>query len=62
MRDTPSAKIIAALIRDGYTNIIGYDPVANDEFRRRYDFPMTYCDSYKDIGSGGRFRHHHGMA
>ena len=49
VRDTPSAKIIAALIRDGYTNIIGYDPVANDEFRRRYDFPMTYCDSYKDI-------------
>ena len=49
VRDTPSAKIIAALIRDGYTNIIGYDPVANDEFRRRYDFPMIYSDNYKDI-------------
>ena len=34
VRDTPSAKIIQALLDAGYHNICGYDPVAIDEFKR----------------------------
>jgi UDPglucose 6-dehydrogenase len=49
VRDTPSAKIIRELIADGYNNIIGYDPVAVEEFRKHYDFKMDYCSSYKEI-------------
>jgi UDPglucose 6-dehydrogenase len=38
VRDSPSAKIINKLIQNGYQNIIGYDPVANDEFSKLYGF------------------------
>lgn len=47
VRDTPSAKIIRALLSLGYTRIYGYDPVANAEFRRYYsDLEISYVDSY----------------
>ena len=46
VRDTPSAKIIRALLGRGYTNIVGYDPVAIGEFRRCYDLPISYAESY----------------
>ena len=49
VRDTPSAKIIRELIARGYTQICGYDPVAIAEFRRYYDFPMDYADSYEGL-------------
>lgn len=49
VRDTPSAKIVKALIQAGYTNLCGYDPVAIDEFRRHYDLPIDYIDTYEDI-------------
>ncbi len=49
VRDTPSAKIIRELIQAGYTHICGYDPVANKEFARRYDFDIDYKDSYEEI-------------
>ena len=48
VRDTPSAKIISALIEAGYTNLCGYDPVAIDEFSRHYNLPIHYTDSYAD--------------
>ncbi len=46
VRDTPSAKIIRALLGRGYANIVGYDPVAIGEFRRCYDLPISYAESY----------------
>ena len=49
-RDTPSAKIIRQLNAMGYHKIIGYDPVANEEFKRIYaDLEMDYCTSYEEI-------------
>lgn len=36
VRDAPSAKIIAELNARGYKNMVGYDPVALDEFKRYY--------------------------
>lgn len=49
VRDAPSAKIIAALNRAGYRNVIVYDPVAMESFRICY--PLTYrlSESYEDI-------------
>lgn len=49
-RDAPSAKIIRQLNAMGFKNIIGYDPVANEEFKNLYtDLELTYCGSYDDI-------------
>lgn len=36
VRDAPSAKIIEALNRSGYQNILAYDPVAMEGFRAQY--------------------------
>lgn len=49
VRDTPSAKIIRAMLDNGYTNICAYDPVAISEFRRYYDLPITYANSYDEL-------------
>lgn len=49
MRDTPSAKIAKELIACGFKHIIGYDPVAMEEFRKHYDLTMDYAASYDDI-------------
>lgn len=49
VRDTPSAKVIQALLDAGYRNICGYDPVAIEEFRAHYALPIDYVESYDDI-------------
>lgn len=49
VRDTPSAKIITCLLKAGYLNICGYDPVAIEEFRRHYDLGISYFYSYPEI-------------
>lgn len=50
VRDTPSAKIIHQLRLLGYTNIVGYDPVANDEFERYYaDLAISYANRYETL-------------
>ena len=49
VRDTPSAKIIQALLDAGYSNICGYDPVAIDEFRSHYPLPIDYVADYDSI-------------
>ena len=49
VRDTPSAKIIRALLDAGYEHIIAYDPVAIDEFARRYDLSVGYVRSYEAL-------------
>ncbi len=47
VRDTPSAKIIRELNKAGYENILAYDPVAMDEFRKYYgDLKMRFAESY----------------
>lgn len=49
VRDAPSAKIIMKLNRRGYHEILGYDPVAGQEFMKHYDVTMQYVDSYPTI-------------
>jgi len=50
VRDTPAMKIIGQLKKLGCENIIGYDPIAAEEFRRRYpDAGICYADSIQEI-------------
>lgn len=49
VRDTPSAKIVAELNARGYKNIIGYDPVAIDEFAKHYSLSIAYERSYPEL-------------
>lgn len=50
VRDTPSAKIARELLNMGYQHILGYDPVAIDEFQKHYaDLNITYVRRYSDI-------------
>lgn len=49
VRDTPAAKVISKLISDGYTNIIAYDPLAIEEFKRHYELPIIYADSKEEV-------------
>lgn len=50
VRDTPAAKVIDELNKAGYMNIIGYDPIAIDEFRKIYRNLTYKCvDSYDEI-------------
>ena len=44
VRDTPAAKVINELIDRGYSNIIAYDPLAIDEFKKYYDLDIEYAD------------------
>lgn len=48
VRDTPAAKVINELIDRGYSNIIAYDPLAIDEFKKYYDFDIKYAD-YENV-------------
>lgn len=49
VRDTAAAKIIGELINRGFANIIAYDPLANEEFEKFYDFDIEYIDSKDKI-------------
>lgn len=49
VRDTPAAKVIKKLIEDDYINLVAYDPVATEEFRRVYKYNLEYKDSLMEI-------------
>jgi len=49
VRDTPSAKIISCLIKKGYSHLYAYDPVAINEFKEHYNFPVNYYDNYQRL-------------
>lgn len=49
VRDSPAAKIIVCLLKNGYRNIYAYDPVAIDSFREAYKFDLTYCSSKEHL-------------
>ena len=42
VRDTPAAKVIEQLLREGYTEILAYDPIAVEEFKKHYELRITY--------------------
>ena len=49
VRDTPSAKIAKELMALGFNHIVGYDPVAMQEFQKHYDLKMDYANNFDDI-------------
>ncbi len=49
VRESPSAKVIKHLLDEGYSNITAYDPVANDEFKKYYNFDIQYNDKLESI-------------
>ena len=50
VRSTPAAGIIGELAARGYTNILAYDPVANENFGKSYDFPfLQYCNTAEEL-------------
>ena len=42
VRNTPAAKMIAALLDQGVTRIFAHDPMAIDNFCAAHDFPISY--------------------
>lgn len=49
VRYTPAAMIIEQLLIKGYKNILVYDPCANQEFKKHYDFDIEYCSEISEI-------------
>lgn len=49
VRESPSRDIIQLLIKIGYKNIIAYDPVANNAFKKSYNLPIQYAASLSEI-------------
>ncbi|MCI8913390.1 MAG: nucleotide sugar dehydrogenase [Lawsonibacter sp.] len=49
VRNTPSAKIIQALNKAEYRNIVAYDPVAMGEFEKLYHLDYRCVDTYEAL-------------
>ncbi|TXK49258.1 UDP-glucose/GDP-mannose dehydrogenase family protein [Pontibacter qinzhouensis] len=49
VRFTPSKFIIEKLLEKGYTNIVAYDPMANEVFKASYNLPISYVDSLETL-------------
>lgn len=49
VRDTPSAKIVEALNRRGWRNILAYDPVAMKAFQAQYPLEYQCTETYEQI-------------
>ncbi|MGF6952930.1 UDPglucose 6-dehydrogenase [Neobacillus sp. B4I6] len=49
IRDTPAKAIIQGLLQKGYNNIIAYDPMANEEFKEVYGFPIQYSPNLSSL-------------
>ncbi|WP_187261337.1 UDP-glucose dehydrogenase family protein [Pontibacter beigongshangensis] len=49
VRFTPSKYIIEKLLEKGFTNIVAYDPMANEVFKTHYNLPISYVDSLDQV-------------
>lgn len=49
VRETPAKDIIKMLLDKGYNNIIAYDPIAVENFRKEYNFPIEYSNTLIDV-------------
>lgn len=49
VRLSPSKFIIEKLLEKGYTNIIAYDPMANEVFDKEFGLPIQYIDSLEEL-------------
>ncbi|MBL8993690.1 MAG: nucleotide sugar dehydrogenase [Spirochaetia bacterium] len=52
VRDSPTARLIAALLRKDRKEILAYDPLANDIFSKTYDLPIRYAKTLEELVSG----------
>lgn len=48
MREAPSIRVVAELIRRGITNIIGYDPKAKETAKEEFGEKIEYADSIEE--------------
>jgi UDPglucose 6-dehydrogenase len=44
VRETPAARIIELLLQRGRKNLVAYDPMSNESYRRVYQHPIKYAD------------------
>ena len=49
VRETSAARIIELLLKRGRKNIVAYDPMANETYRRVYRHPIRYADSLAKV-------------
>lgn len=49
VRQSPSAELIQLFLVRGFSNISVYDPIALDNFRNNYSFPIAYFDTLESI-------------
>lgn len=55
VRDSPTARLIAALLRKDRKEILAYDPLANDIFSKTYDLPIRYASSLEELVQGSDY-------
>jgi len=49
VRDTPAASVIASLLKEGFSSIIVYDPLAMNNFAHEYNFEVRYAENLQTI-------------
>ncbi len=49
VRETPAARIIELLLKNGRKHITAYDPMANESYARVYQHPIKYADSLRQL-------------
>lgn len=52
VRDSPTARLIAALLRKDRKEILAYDPLANEVFSKTYGLPIRYAKSLEELVEG----------
>ena len=51
VRLSPSKFIIEKLLAKGFSNILAYDPMANEVFAKEYNLPISYSNSLEELVS-----------
>jgi UDPglucose 6-dehydrogenase len=49
VRDSPAKAIIEHLLKQGYRNLIAYDPLASHNFHRCFNLPISYADTLEEV-------------
>lgn len=49
VRLSPSKFIIEKLLAKGYTNVVAYDPMANEVFAHEFNLPIDYANSLEEL-------------
>lgn len=49
VRESPAKDIIELLLKDGYEQILAYDPMAMDNFQEAYELPIDYAGDLEEV-------------